>query len=71
MSRRFRYLGPFDAVDVAGQTVSRGEVAEFGAEAAAGLDGQESWEHVPDPDRSKAAKQAAETRADDDNTPEG
>lgn len=66
MSRRFKYLGPFDEVEVAGQVVARGETAEFGTEDAAGLDGQASWEHVPDPQRSKAAKKAAESRADDD-----
>lgn len=63
--KSFKYLGPFEAVEVAGQVVARGESADFGADVAAGLDGQECWEHVPDPQRSKAAKKAAESRADD------
>lgn len=72
MTRRFKYVGPFDEVDVAGRTVGRGETAEFEADVAAGLDGQEAWEHVPDPQRSKAAKKAAATRADDtDDSQEG
>lgn len=72
MSRRFKYVGPFDEVECAGQIVARGEVAEFDSDAAAGLDGQEAWEHVPDPERSKAAKKAAAKRADDnDDSQEG
>lgn len=44
---RYKYVGPFDAVECAGQVVARGETAEFSADVAAGLDGQETWEHVP------------------------
>jgi hypothetical protein len=31
-----------------------------------GFEGQDVWEHIPDPERSKAAKKAAAARADDD-----
>ena len=30
-----------------------------------GMDGSDNWEHIPDPARSKAAKKASATRADD------
>lgn len=61
---RFKYIGPFDEVDVAGQSVARGVVAEFAADVAAGLEGQESWEPIPD-EPEKTTKKAAPKRADD------
>lgn len=62
---RFKYVGPFDEVDVAGQSVARGVVAEFAADVAAGLEGQESWEPIPDEQPEKTTKKAAPKRADD------
>lgn len=75
--RRFRYVGPHDAVDLPGVgTVKRGQLVELEPELSRGLDGQATWEHVPDPDRSEVARRAAETRkaqaedgpADDEST---
>lgn len=61
---KFKYVGPHDAVDIPGVgTVERGHSAEFDADRSAGLLGQSDWEHIPDPERSKAAKKAAATRA--------
>lgn len=45
---RYRYVGRFAAVECAGQVVARGETAEFSADVATGLDGQETWELVPE-----------------------
>ena len=73
MTQKWKYVGPFDAVDVAGLgTIERGHTVEVDdPEVSAGLKGQDSWEHIPDPQRSKAAKKAAATRAADDNGQEG
>ncbi|NUO35885.1 MAG: hypothetical protein HOQ45_02415 [Nocardioidaceae bacterium] len=65
--KRFRYVGGSDAVDLAGVgTVERGHLVEVeDTEVSASLEQQpDVWEHVPDPKRSRAAKQAAETRGD-------
>lgn len=61
--KKFKYVGPFDEVECAGQVVRRDGVAEFGDDAAAGLDGQEAWEPVAD--QPKDTKKAAVKRADD------
>lgn len=67
--KRFKYVGPFDAVDVPalGRSVKQGETVEVeDVDVSAGLDGQADWEHVPDPERSKAAKKAAESRTSEE-----
>lgn len=76
MSRSFKYLGPFDEVEVpaVGAVVARGETVEVAdPDVADGLAGQtDSWEHIPDKQRSQAAKKAAAARADDsDDSREG
>lgn len=66
MSRKWKYVGPFDEVEIAatGQVVGRGETVEVeDPEISKGLEGQETWEPVVDKKRSAAAKKAAETRA--------
>lgn len=73
MSRKYKYVGPSDAVDLVGNgEVQRDETVEVDKEIADGLEGQADWQHIPDPKRSRAAKKAAETRAenDDNNTEE-
>lgn len=61
--RKFKYVGPHDAVEIPGVgTVEHGHQIEVESDVADGLDGQEDWEHIPDPQRSKAAKKAAATR---------
>lgn len=72
--RRYKYVGPYDEVEVPalGAVVAQGATVEVhDTDLADGLDGQDSWEHVPDPQRSKAAKKAAESRASDDDGQEG
>lgn len=67
--KNYKYVGPYDEVDVPalGLVVAHGETVQVeDTEVSAGLDGQDSWEHIPDPERSKAAKKAAAARADDD-----
>ena len=69
MSRKFKYVGPFDEVEIAatGQVVQRGHQVEIeDPDVSAGLDGQADWEPVVDKKRSQAAKKAAETRAEQD-----
>lgn len=65
--RRFKYRGdgPVD-VDVLGLTnVTPNTIVEVeDTDLADSMDDSPSWEHVPDPERSKAAKKAAATRAD-------
>lgn len=58
--------GPVD-VDALGLVgVEPGQTVDVeDPEVAKGLDGQESWEHIPDKKRSAAAKKAAATRADE------
>ena len=66
--RKFKFLSdqPVD-VPALGRSVEPGNTVEVeDTEVSAGLDGQDQWEHIPDPERSKAAKKAAETRAADD-----
>lgn len=72
--KKFKYVGPYDEVEVPalGAVVAHGETVEVeDTDVSAGLDGQDVWEHVPDPERSKAAKKAAETRATNDDSQEG
>lgn len=67
--RKFKFNGdsPVDVPSL-GVVVEPGDVVEVGdPEVADGLDGQSQWEHIPDAERSKAAKKAAATRADDSN----
>lgn len=66
--RQFKFNGdaPVD-VPALGRTVEPGETVDVeDPDVSSGLEGQEQWEHVPDPVRSKAAKKAAAVRADDD-----
>lgn len=68
--KQFKYLGPFEEVEVNGVgVVKQGATVEVhDPEVSAGLEGQaDSWQHVPDKQRSEAAKKAAATRSDDDN----
>lgn len=71
--KQFKYVGPYDEVEVNHiGLVKQGETVQVeDPEVSAGLEGQEVWEHVPDPERSKAAKKAAATRAADDDSQEG
>jgi hypothetical protein len=65
--RRFKYVGPYDevAVPALNAVVAQGETVEVeDPDVADGLDGQDTWEHIPDPERSKAAKKAAANRGD-------
>lgn len=66
---KFKYIGPFDAVEIPGVgRVEHGEAVEFDPERSEGLKGQsDAWEHVPDPKRQRAAKKAAATKAESDN----
>jgi hypothetical protein len=67
MKKYKRTLGAVD-VDAAGLTnIQTGDVIEVEPDVAVGLDGQDGWEHVPDPLRVRAGKKAAETRENDDN----
>lgn len=69
---KFKYVGPFDAVEIPGVgRIELGETYNFDPERSEGLKGQDAWEHVPDPKRQKAAKKAAATRADNDDTEDG
>lgn len=66
--KRWKYIGD-DERDVPslGRTVTKGDVVEVeDPDISDGLEGQDVWKHIPDPDRSKAAKKAAATRDDDD-----
>ncbi len=73
--KKFKYVGPFDAVDIAGVGVGieRGQTVEVeDPEVSAGLEGRDDWEHIPDKQRSLAAKKAAASRAaDSDDSQEG
>lgn len=71
MSRKFKYVGPFDEVEIAatGQVVERNHTVDIeDPEVSKGLDGQADWEPVVDKKRSAAAKKAAETRATEPET---
>lgn len=65
--RRYKYVGEDEReVPSLGVVVNKGDVVEVkDPDVADGLDGQDLWEHVPDPERSKAAKKAAAERSDD------
>lgn len=69
MAKNWKYLGPFDEVEVPaiGAVVKRGEtVTVEDPEISEGFDSQtDSWQHIPDKGRSEAAKKAAATRTDD------
>lgn len=71
--KRWQFNGDVEKdVPALGQTVAPGDVVEVhDPEVSDGLEGQEYWEHIPDPERSKAAKKAAANRADDDDSQEG
>lgn len=60
--KRFKYIGPHDAVDLTGVgTVEHGHTVEVeDPEISKGLEGQADWEHIPDPKKSAAAKAAAQ-----------
>lgn len=65
--RRFKYRGdgPVD-VDALGLTdVTPNTIVEVeGTDLADSMDDSPAWEHVPDPERSKAAKKAAASRTE-------
>jgi hypothetical protein len=66
--KRYKFVGeePVDVPSLHLVDVQPGDVVEVENPALSeGLDGQANWEHIPDPQRSKAAKKAAVTRADD------
>ena len=68
MTQKFKYVGEQSPVDIPSLglvEVTTGTHVEVDPEQAKGMHGSDSWEHVPDPARSKAAKKAAEKRADD------
>ena len=68
---KFQGDGPTDVPALGLVDVSPGQVVEVEDPAVSeGLDGSEAWEHIPDPQRSKAAKKAAATRADNENSEE-
>lgn len=62
--QKFRRTGPAVDVPALGLVdVTPGTHVEVNdPDVAAGLHGQDGWEHLPDPERSKAAKKAAATR---------
>lgn len=69
MTRKFKYVGdqPVDVPALGLVDVAKGTQVEVSdPDVSAGLDGQDIWEHIPDPERSKAAKKAAATRNDND-----
>lgn len=58
--------GPVDVPALGLVDVDPDAVVEVHDPAIAdGMDSSGTWEHLPDPKRSKAAKKAAATRADD------
>lgn len=64
--------GPVDIPALGLTEVSDGDLIEVeNPDVSAGLEGQDIWEHIPDPKRSKAAKKAAATRADDSTDEKG
>lgn len=71
--KQFKYVGPYEEVEVNHVgIVAQGETVQVeDPEVSAGLEGQDVWEHIPDPERSKAAKKAAESRAADNDSQEG
>lgn len=75
MVQRFKYVGAQSPVDIPSlglvEVTTGTHVEVQDPEQARGMHGSDSWEHIPDPKRSKAAKKAAESRADDDDSQEG
>lgn len=68
---KFQGDGPTDVPALGLVDVSPGQVVEVeDPTVSEGLEGSEVWEHIPDPQRSKAAKKAAATRADNENSEE-
>lgn len=65
MKKFKRTGGPVDVPALGLVDVEPGSTVEADPEAAAGLEGQDGWEHIPDPKRQRAAKKAAATRADE------
>lgn len=66
--RKFKYAGdgPVDVPALGLVDVEPGDtVGVEDPNVADGLEGSEVWDHIVDPKRSKAAKQAAATRAED------
>lgn len=67
--QKFKLVGP-DAVDVPALAlvdVTPGTHVEVDdPDVAAGMKGSPLWEHIPDKQRSQAAKKAAATRTDND-----
>lgn len=58
--------GPVDVPALGLANVEPGQVVEVDdTDIADGLEGSELWDHIVDPKRSKATKQAAATRAED------
>ena len=58
--KKFKRTGdPVDVPALGLVGVETGAVVEASPEQAAGLEGQDGWEHIPDPKRSAAAKKAA------------
>lgn len=65
--KRFKYIGGHDAVDVPGLgTVEQGHLVQVhDTEMAASMQEQtDTWEHIPDPKKSAAAKAAASNQKD-------
>lgn len=63
--KRYKFVGdePVDVPALALVGVEPGREVEVEDPALSdGLDGQANWEHIPDPERSKAAKKAAANR---------
>jgi len=61
--KKFKRTGdPVDVPALGLADVGTGAVVEASPEQSAGLDGQDGWEHIPDPQRSRAAKKAAANR---------
>ena len=58
--RRFKYVGPHDAIDLEGVgRVEQGHSVDIeDAATSAGLDGQADWEHVPMANQSRKPKKA-------------
>jgi hypothetical protein len=66
VARNFKYVGPHDEVAVFGLgVVAHGDtVTVEDVSVADEFAGRDDWEHIPDPERSKAAKKAAAGRDD-------
>ena len=56
---KFKYVGPFDAVDLDGHgVVERGHQVEVTGAAAESLDAQTDWQRVDSPQPRKKSEQA-------------